>query len=101
MYPHRLLAMVTLLLAPVITYGQGDKKKDEQDASKVAAAKVQIGVLTQACQAYKVKHEKYPDTLEELTKTTPPFVEKSALLDPWKKQYLYVRDGVRNKGKMP
>ena len=72
------------------------------------AAKAQVkGALTQACQAYAIKHgNTFPDSLQQLLSKDEqgggPYLESTdALLDPWGKQYQYDRSGTHNRGMKP
>jgi hypothetical protein len=58
-------------------------------------------LLERAVQAYQLKHNKLPDSLEALAEGDKPFVEKSALKDPWGKPFQYDPKGPRNKGLKP
>ncbi len=72
-----------------------------KEKDRTALALLRAQQLTTAAQAYKVKNGEYPPTLEELTQGEKPFVEKSALVDPWGKQYQYDPAGKKNKGLKP
>lgn len=76
----------------------GEAKKD------VASTQIR-GPLTQAVQAYNLKHGQFPDTLEMLLDPSVrggPYLEsKDAIIDPWGKQYIYEKSGTKNKGLKP
>jgi len=75
------------------------------DAQK-SIAQTKTKSLTDACNAYKLKHNgQYPDSLETLlqadAKGGPWLEDRDALKDPWEKTYLYDRTGPRNNGRKP
>jgi hypothetical protein len=84
-----------LLSAPI---GGGES----QEEIAISQAK---GLLTQACQAYFRKHERFPQNLDELLVKRGvggPFLESSdALIDPWGNRYRYDPKGHRNNGVRP
>src|SRR6266498_2332886 len=69
------------------------------------AAYAQTQVLTKACQAYRIKHNKYPDALNVLlTKDefgTVYLDDQNALLDPWQRPYQYNAAGPNNQNMKP
>lgn len=70
----------------------------------VASAQVN-GPLTQACQAYFIKHQKYPENLDILTQQDEfkmVYLDKrDAIIDPWGKLYQYNPAGTNNNGTKP
>jgi general secretion pathway protein G len=71
-------------------------------------AKTQVkGPLTQACQAYFIRHKEYPQNLQQLTQRDPangnaPYLDSAdALLDPWGHPYQYDASGQQNNGTKP
>lgn len=69
-------------------------------------ARTQVkGTLTNACQAYYLKHSQWPDTLQQLTVKDDMgmiYLEnQDALLDPWKKPYQYDKSGQKNNQTKP
>jgi general secretion pathway protein G len=71
------------------------------------AATAQSRVLTQACQAYAVKHNgSFPDSLRQLLEKDEqgngPWLETvDALKDPWGKEYQYDKSGQHNRSLRP
>jgi general secretion pathway protein G len=63
------------------------------------------GALTSACQAYKIKHNDYPDNLQVLLQKDAlggPWLEsQDALMDPWSHPYQYDKTGQKNQGMKP
>lgn len=63
------------------------------------------GALTSACQAYKIKHNEYPQTLQVLLQKDAlggPYLEsQDALTDPWGRPYQYEPSGTKNNGMKP
>jgi hypothetical protein len=77
------------------------KKLEE---AKRAKAQVDVRVLTQALQVFKLNHSRYPESLEELAKSvdgTKPGIEADKLIDPWKARYQSDPAGPKNKGERP
>jgi general secretion pathway protein G len=69
-------------------------------------AKTQVtGALTHACQAYRIKHQEWPQNLNVLLQKDAlggPYLESpDALLDPWGHQYQYDATGQKNNGMKP
>jgi hypothetical protein len=64
-----------------------------QDQARRDRAKIDVRNLSLAADAYKVFHGEYPESLQKLTEKQPgggqPFVEMSALIDPWGRPYVY------------
>jgi general secretion pathway protein G len=75
------------------------------DKAKENAAKLQIDVLTKACQAYEVENGERPASLVALTQpygnNAPKLDDPSKLMDPWNKQYQYNAQGSNNQGMKP
>jgi len=70
------------------------------------AASTQVrGPLTQACQAYFIKHNQWPASLQQLLTKDElggPYLEsEDALFDPWRKVYQYDASGAKNNGMKP
>lgn len=76
------------------------------DATQEDIAKTQVsGSLTHACQAYRIKRDRFPKNLEELLAKDAlggPYLEgPDALIDPWGRRYQYDPKGPRNNGAKP
>lgn len=71
---------------------------------EIAATQVS-GPLTNACQAYRLKHDGFPKNMMELIQKDAvggPYLESpDALIDPWGKLYQYDPKGPRNNGARP
>ena len=85
------IAIIAMLAAIV-----GVKLSSQLDEGAVAAAKAQIKTFETALMAFKIKHKKFPQSLEELV--SPPsgesFLNQNALpLDPWDNEYVYKLTG--------
>src|SRR5262245_41404772 len=67
----------------------GDAKKD--------TARAQCKLLAQTAQQYQLKYGDWPPSLDSLTQPTAdggkPFLEASALVDPWGRPYQYAVPG--------
>lgn len=71
--------------------------------AKIELANVEIGILTKAAEAYKLKNGSFPDKLQVLLDqgyVTPRPGEKK-LVDPWGNEYHYDAKGPKNAGKAP
>ncbi len=75
------------------------------DEAKVNAARLQVKVLTEASEAYYVKHGEYPPNLMILTQReedgTRASLDPDALRTPWNQQYGYDPSGPNNGGNKP
>src|SRR5262245_25938037 len=70
------------------------------------AAYAQVnGPLTQACQAYFIKNQQWPQSLEILLQKDAHnaiYLDKpDAIMDPWGKKYQYDPNGPQNQGLKP
>ena len=67
------------------------------DDAKKDRARMDVQMLTQQAEAYQVKYGEYPASLVVLTQPTAdggkPFLEQSALFDPWGRPYQYAYPG--------
>jgi general secretion pathway protein G len=67
------------------------------DEAKVGQAKMGVRSLTTAVDTYYIKYGDYPPTLQSLTGRmqdgSPPYLEVSALVDPWSHPYHYAVPG--------
>jgi len=73
-------------------------------AQKDTAA-AQTKVLTKACETYRIKHNKWPESLQVLLVKdefqTIYIDDANALIDPWGKPYQYNASGTNNQGLKP
>ena len=68
------------------------------DDAKKDLARAGVKVLSDAVDAYSIKNG-YPDNLQALTQPDPggkPFLQSSALKDPWGNDYQYQKMGQHN-----
>jgi len=76
-----------------------------QEDAKKGTAKAQTKVLTQACEAYRISHGFYPQSLQILLQQDeeggPYLKTMDALIDPWKQNYQYNQAGPNNGGRQP
>jgi general secretion pathway protein G len=67
------------------------------DKAKVDAARSQSKILAEAAAMYQITYGEYPASLDALTQPMAdghkPFLEPSALVDPWQRPYQYVVPG--------
>jgi general secretion pathway protein G len=67
-----------------------------EDAKKSTASS-QCKILSQAAASYQLQYERSPPSLQVLTQPTAdggkPYLEASALVDPWGRQYQYAVPG--------
>jgi general secretion pathway protein G len=93
-----LMEMLVVVAILVVLAGTGgviymryleDAKKDQ--------ARIQVRMLTQVCETYQVKYGDFPPSLAVLTQPgedgSRPYLEPSALFDPWQREYQYVVPG--------
>jgi general secretion pathway protein G len=75
------------------------------DDARIDAARLQVKTLTQAAEAYYVKHGEYPPSLVALTERDPdggkPYLEQDAIRTPWGTSYQYDPSGPNNGGNKP
>jgi hypothetical protein len=99
-----ILTLWILLIAGVGTLGFLDPTDFGDNTSNTAHAQVN-GPLTQACQAYFIRNQKWPENLQVLLMrdaTGTIYLEnREALIDPWGKQYRYDPKGPMNQGLNP
>ncbi|HZZ82525.1 MAG TPA: type II secretion system protein GspG [Gemmataceae bacterium] len=73
----------------------------QEDVARTQAS----GTLTTACTAYRLKHQQWPQSLQELTQKDAlggPYLEnQDALIDPWGRPYQYDPSGPMNNGMKP
>ena len=89
------VAIIVVLAGVAVPMYMGrleDAKKDR--------AKVDVKTLTQTCETYRLKYGDFPATLEVLCQPPPdggiPYLEPTALLDPWNREYQYMPQGQHN-----
>ena len=60
-------------------------------------ARVQLQTLTQVVDTYMIRYGSYPPNLASLTQPmadgSKPYLEPTALLDPWQREYQYANPG--------
>ncbi|MFL5343115.1 MAG: type II secretion system protein GspG [Gemmataceae bacterium] len=75
------------------------------ETAKQDRVKADVRALTTACQAYKLKYDGYPESLQQLMQPpdgSRPFMESAAnLVDPWGNPYQYNAQGTNNQGLKP
>jgi hypothetical protein len=99
-----LFSTVAVLAAGVLVAISGLTYSKYLAEAKDDLVKLQLQTLTTAVQAYQVRNDKFPATLDELTKPQegrPPDLDTKDLLDPWGRPYKYDLSGTRNRGKYP
>ncbi len=70
----------------------------EMEGAKVDSAKVQLEVLTKACDAHFVREAKFPFKLQDLAQGNPPIIKDAkSLVDPWGQPFHYDPAGPKNK----
>jgi type II secretion system protein G len=93
-----LMEMLVVVAILVVLAGTGGViyMKYLEDAKK-DTARSQTKILAQTVTAYQVKYGDYPPNLAVLAQPTPdggrPFLEASALIDPWGREYQYAAPG--------
>jgi type II secretory pathway pseudopilin PulG len=86
---RRLGSLIVLFAAAA-----GGLTDDRQEDAKERLAVINARNLTVAAKAYRIKHDKWPEKLADLTKGTkdmPAYIAggEKALLDPWGEQYKF------------
>src|SRR4051812_13478382 len=67
------------------------------DEARMDRARVDVKMIAQTCETYKLRHGEYPASLAVLVQPQPdgsqPYFEASALRDPWGHEYQYAPQG--------
>ncbi len=82
------LVIISLLAALVVP-----KFLDHVDTAKQQDAQVQIELLGQALDIYRLENHKYPTT-EEGLEVLRDYLKKDIPLDPWDNEYIYTSPGM-------
>jgi len=79
----------------------GQLQSGQKDAARTQAK----GPLSNACQAYSIKHSQFPESLQMLTQKDENGIlyleNEDALKDPWGKLFQYDKTGAKNNGTRP
>ena len=92
------------MFAKVATVNEDSRALDAREDAKASMARAQVKLLDQVVQIYRLEHDEFPATLQELTRPNndqPAFLTSHDLIDPWKRPYKYDPAGPRNKGLQP
>jgi general secretion pathway protein G len=100
-----MLVVVAIIVALAGISGfflMGVLKESNRDLAQIQAKTT----LTQACQAYAIKHNgQFPESLQQLLQQDArggPYLEDpEALKDPWGQAFQYERSGPRNNNRKP
>jgi general secretion pathway protein G len=89
-----LMEMLVVVAILVVLAGAGGVIYMRQlDDAKKDTAKAQCHLLAQTAEAYYTKYGDWPGSLASLTQPTAdggkPYLEPSALVDPWGREYQY------------
>lgn len=94
-----ILVVVTIL--GIIASIVGIQVANQLEEAKVDTARIQMADIGKALDLFKVKFNKYPQSLSELV--TPPEGKKPLMeripKDPWDNDYIYIFPGQHNPGK--
>jgi len=94
-----ILVVVTIL--GIIAGIVGVQVVNQLDQAKIDTTRIQIGDASKALDLYKVKFNKYPQSLNELV--TPPEGKKPIMervpKDAWDNDFIYIFPGQHNPGK--
>lgn len=75
---------------------------DQLKSAQMDTAVTQMKSLAQVCDAYKIKHLKWPNQLSDLTVRDEFGIvwvdDPAKLIDPWGHPYVYDANGTRNQG---
>ncbi len=100
-YPHRILnangfSLIELVVVMLIIAGLAalvaPKFFGKVDKAKQQDAQVQIEMLGQALDLYRLENHKYPTT-EEGLEALKSYLKKALPKDPWKNEYVYTSPG--------
>jgi general secretion pathway protein G len=90
-----LLVVVAILV--VLAGAGGMIYMGHLDTAKKDIAKTQTKTIAEAVKIYSIRHGGYPATLTELvqpgTDGSKPYMEATALIDPWGREYMYTNPG--------
>jgi general secretion pathway protein G len=90
-----LLVVVAILV--VLAGAGGVIYMKHLDDAKKDIAKTQTKLIAEAVKTYSIRHGGYPTTLTELvqppTEGGRPYLEATALIDPWGREYQYAAQG--------
>jgi general secretion pathway protein G len=93
-----LMEMLVVVAIIVVLAGAGGViyMRNLDDAKK-STARSQCKILGQAAASYQLQYGDFPGSLQALTQPTAdggkPYLEASALVDPWGRQYQYAAPG--------
>jgi general secretion pathway protein G len=62
------------------------------ESAREGRAKIDIGHISQAVEAYKLENGDYPESLDVLTQPSenkPAYLEAKDIVDPWNQRYVY------------
>jgi type II secretory pathway pseudopilin PulG len=97
--------MVVVAIIVVLAGVGGYYYTKSLDEAKINAARAQCKILGEAAEAYKLKHDDYPQNLAVLTQPesdgSKPYLDPDALRTPFGGQYNYDPTGPRNGGNKP
>ena len=101
-----LMEMLVVVAILVVLAGVGGYEYMKHlDETKISAAKLQSKNIAQAAEAYSVKNGSFPQSLAVLCERdadgTRPYLDQSAIIDPWGHQYNYDMSGPNNQGAKP
>ena len=80
-------------------YKEADKAIQVLEKKATSATKLQINLIDNAIQRYRLNADQFPESLKALTEGDKPALKPEALIDPWGKAYQYDPAGPKNKGK--
>ena len=89
--------MVVIAIIAMLATIVGINLGGQVDESNVAGAKAQINNFETGLMAYKLKHKKFPASLDALVNppSGEPFMD-SIPKDPWNNDYVYTLEGSRD-----
>jgi general secretion pathway protein G len=94
------LVVVAILL--VLAGSAGVLYMKYLEDARYDTAKTKAVMLGDACEAYKIRHGTYPDSLDTLAMPDAdggkPSIEQSMLFDPWQQRYVLDHTGQHHNG---
>jgi general secretion pathway protein G len=89
--------MVVIAIIGIVMSAVGYGVMNYLAEAKVDAARVSLEKIGSVLEMYYAKHDEYPSSLDELTKSASKkgkgALKKGDLKDPWKKKWIYSVDG--------
>lgn len=94
------ITAILVLMTGSLLFADEDKNETKEER-----ARTDLAILTNACKSFKLRHDEWPEKLEDLLKPPSkrrPYLEDDKLLtDPWGNKYKYDSKGKHHNGARP